>query len=79
MTGRIRPTRGVLIALAVVALAASACGSGDRASASPAGPVVVTFEVVDERFKALLSDPADSVTGRSIDLLGFSITFKKER
>jgi hypothetical protein len=27
----------------------------------------------------LLSDPADSVTGRSIDLLGFSITFKKER
>jgi hypothetical protein len=27
----------------------------------------------------LMSDPADAVVGRSIDLLGFSITFKKSR
>jgi hypothetical protein len=59
VTGRIRPVRGALLALAAAALATSACGSGDRASGDPTGPVVVTFEVVDERFKALLTDPAD--------------------
>ena len=59
MTGRIRPARGALLALAAAALLTGACGNGDGASASPSGPVVVTFEVVDERFKALLTDPAD--------------------
>jgi hypothetical protein len=59
VTGRIRPVRGALVALAAAALATSACGSGDGASGDPTGPVVVTFEVVDERFKALLTDPAD--------------------
>ena len=59
MTGRLGTARGALVALAAAALASSGCGSGDGASASPTGPVVVTFEVVDERFKALLTDPAD--------------------
>lgn len=59
MTGRIRPARGALAALAAAALATGACGGGDGASGSPTGPVVVTFEVVEERFKALLTEPAD--------------------
>lgn len=31
----------------------------DRRFADPNAPVIVTFEVVDERFKALLTEPAD--------------------
>lgn len=58
MTGRYR-SASVLAAASVVALAIGACGSGDQASGTPSGPVVVTFEVVDERFKALLTEPAD--------------------
>ena len=57
MTGRIRPASRAVMALA--ALAMGACGTGDQPSNSPSGPVVVTSEVVDERFKALLTDPAD--------------------
>jgi hypothetical protein len=59
-----RLTRGAALAalLGLAALATGACGSGE-ASASPsaaAGPIVVTFEVAGgERFKALLTDPAD--------------------
>ena len=58
MTGRIR-SAWRLAAVSAVALTVGACGSGDQASGKPSGPVVVTFEVVDERFKALLTEPAD--------------------
>jgi hypothetical protein len=47
------------MASAAAALAFGACGSGNPASGNPTDPVVVTFEVVDERFRALLTDPAD--------------------
>jgi hypothetical protein len=43
----------------VVATAAGGCGVPGSASPQSSGPVVVTFEVVDERFRALLTDPAD--------------------
>ncbi len=57
-----RPMRAAL--LGVVVLVAAACsGAGDAspsASAAAAGPVVVTFEVAGgERFRVLLTDPAD--------------------
>jgi hypothetical protein len=51
-------TRAVVAGL-LAAVAIGACGSSDGPPASPPGPVVVTFEVVDERFKALLTEPAD--------------------
>lgn len=60
-------TLGALLALLVVA-----CGSGSGASASappPDGPVIVTFQVVDERFKALLTEPEDIAIARRL-LLG---------
>jgi hypothetical protein len=47
-------------------LVISACGGGDAASASPSAPVVVTFEVVDERFRVLLTEPADIDTARRL-------------
>jgi hypothetical protein len=61
------PRRAAVAALALAAatLVIAACG-GDQASASPSGPVVVTFEVVDERFKVLLTDPADIDTARRL-------------
>ena len=65
MTGRIR-SAWALAAASVVALAIGACGSGDQASGTPSGPVVVTFEVVDERFKALLTEPADIEIARQL-------------
>ncbi len=34
-------------------------GAGGSSAPSAAAPVVVTFEVEDERFKALLTDPTD--------------------
>jgi hypothetical protein len=43
----------------VVATAAGACGAPGSTSPQSTGPVVVTFEVVDERFRALLTDRAD--------------------
>lgn len=44
----------------IVATAAATCGPAGSTSPAPsAGPIVVTFEVGDERFKALLSDPVD--------------------
>ena len=58
MTGRIR-SAWALAAASAFALAIGACGTGDGASGTPSGPVVVTFEVVDERFKVLLTEPAD--------------------
>jgi hypothetical protein len=50
-----------------LALAIAACGGGgNQGSGAPTGPVVVTFEVVDERFKALLTEPADIDTARRL-------------
>jgi hypothetical protein len=50
-------TVGRLLALGAL-LAAAGCGTPSGGSAG-SGPLVVTFEVVDERFKALLTEPAD--------------------
>ena len=50
----------------VATLAFGACAGGGGASGSPSGPVVVTFEVVDEQFKALFTDPADIDTARRL-------------
>lgn len=58
MTGRVRSALA-LAAASALALAVGACGTGGQASGTPSGPVVVTFEVVDERFKVLLTEPAD--------------------
>jgi hypothetical protein len=57
---------------AVLAGLVAACGSGSGSSPSgppPDAPIIVTFEVVDERFKALLTDPADIAIARRL-LLG---------
>jgi hypothetical protein len=57
-----------LIATLVAATGLSACGLTDN-TVSPgpsAGPIVVTFEVDDERFKALLIDPTDIAIARRL-------------
>ena len=57
---------GITAALGV-GLAVLACGGGDASpSTDPSSPIVVTFEVVDERFKVLLTDPADIRTARRL-------------
>ena len=48
------------------ALAVVACGSGGQASGSQGDPIVVTFEVVDERYKVLLTEPADIDSARRL-------------
>ena len=45
--------------LLLVPLLIAACGGGGSGSPSPDAPVIVTFEVVDERYKVLLTEPAD--------------------
>jgi hypothetical protein len=56
-------TRRVLRHAALAVLAGCALlgcgGSGGTSSPSATAPVVVTFEVEDQRFKALLTEPAD--------------------
>jgi hypothetical protein len=52
----IRGSLGVAILLAT---AAASCGAPGSVTPADDRPVVVTFEVVDERFRALLTDPAD--------------------
>lgn len=47
-------------------LVLGACGPGNDASPDAGAPVIVTFEVVDERFKALLTDPADIEVARRL-------------
>jgi hypothetical protein len=65
VTFRIRPARGAVVAVAT-ALAVVACGSGGQPSGSQSDPIVVTFEVVDERYKVLLTDPADIDSARRL-------------
>jgi hypothetical protein len=43
----------------LLATAAASCGTPGSASPDNSAPVVVTFEVVDERFRALLTEAAD--------------------
>jgi hypothetical protein len=60
----------VLSAVSALGLGACAGGSGQTPSPSappPDGPVIVTFEVAgDERFKALLTEPADVAIARRL-------------
>jgi hypothetical protein len=57
--------RAAVLAVALAPFALAACGAAGG-SPNPNAPVVVTFEVVDERFKALLTDPADIDIARSL-------------
>ena len=57
--------RAVLLTAALAPLALAACNAGSG-SPDPNAPIVVTFEVVDERFKALLTDPADIQIARRL-------------
>ena len=66
MTGRSRATvlRGGAL-VGVLALMLAACGGGN-ASSDAGAPVVATFEVLDERYKVLLTDPADILHARRL-------------
>ena len=57
--------RSIGIAI-LVAAAAVACGPQGSTVSPSTGPVVVTFEVGDERFKALLTEPADVDVARRL-------------
>jgi hypothetical protein len=50
----------------LAAMAASACGPSGSTSNQSSGPVVVTFEVVDEQFRALLTEAADIEIARRL-------------
>jgi hypothetical protein len=50
----------------VMATAAGACGTPASSTPQGTGPVVVTFDVVDERFRALLKEPADVEIARRL-------------
>ena len=58
MTRRATASR-ISSVLVLVPLLIAACDGNGTASPSPDAPVIVTFEVVDERYKVLLTDPAD--------------------
>ena len=60
-----RPTVAGLTLVALLApTILAACGAG--ASNDPNAPVIVTFEVVDERYKVLLTQAADIQTARQL-------------
>ena len=60
MTARSRATTVFRLLALAATLALAACGSGGQGSGAASGPVVVTFEVAgEERFMALLTEPAD--------------------
>jgi hypothetical protein len=62
----LRPLGRAVLLIAVLApLAVAACNAGSG-SPDPDAPIVVTFEVVDERFKVLLTDPADIAIARRL-------------
>ena len=61
--------RHARLGLAIVAITALAgCGGGDDPSGGPAdeAPVIATFEVVDETYRILLTDPADITIARRL-------------
>ena len=57
--------RSALLIAALVPSVVAACNA-TGGSPDPNAPVVVTFEVNDERFKALLTEPADIDTARRL-------------
>ena len=59
------PAIRLITILGSLATLIGACGGGGG-SPDPAAPVVVTFEVIDERFKALLTEPTDIDTARRL-------------
>ena len=61
--GRAKRPAILIAALAPFALASCSAAGG---SPDPDAPVVVTFEVIDERFKALLTEPDDIDTARRL-------------
>lgn len=61
-----RATLAVALASGLVLAVAGCGGGGGQGSGQPDGPVVVTFEVVDQRFKVLLTEPADIDTARRL-------------
>jgi hypothetical protein len=63
MTRRSRAVGLTLFALLAPTVLATCSGP---ASNDPNGPVVVTFEVVDERYKVLLTEPADIRIARQL-------------
>ena len=63
MTRRPRVAGLILVALFAPTVVAACAGP---ASSDPNAPVIVTFEVVDERYKVLLTDPADIQTARQL-------------
>lgn len=65
MTGRI-PARPISSLLALVSVVLVGCGGGGSGSPAADAPVVVTFEVVDERYKVLLTEPADIASARAL-------------
>ncbi|HET9083238.1 MAG TPA: hypothetical protein VFN41_02455 [Candidatus Limnocylindrales bacterium] len=60
-----RPLGRALLLIALGPCAVAGCNAA-AGSPDPNAPVVVTFEVVDERFKALLTDPEDIDTARRL-------------
>ena len=65
MTRRIAARRISTLVIAAPLLI-GACGGGGSSSPAADAPVVVTFEVVDERYKVLLTEPADIDTARRL-------------
>ena len=57
--------RAAVVIAALAPLALAACGKAGG-SPAPNSPVTVTFEVIDERFKALLTEPADIEVARRL-------------
>jgi len=58
------PVAGLTLVALLAPTILAACGAG--ASNDPNAPVVVTFEVVDERYKVLLTQAADIQTARQL-------------
>jgi hypothetical protein len=64
MTRRNAVARISAVLLATVLV--GGCGGGGTGSPGADEPVIVTFEVVDERYKVLLTEPADIDTARRL-------------
>jgi hypothetical protein len=65
MTGRSTVRRIACVAV-LAHLAVAACSGGGSGSGDADAPVVVTFEVVDQRYKVLLTEPTDIDTARRL-------------